>query len=217
MKLKLADSVSLTAILCLCVLTVWIYPDLPDRIPIHWGLAGSPDNFAAKVAGVAIFLLIPVVTFALIRFFPLIAPSGFRMQQSRHVVAIFAMAATLFVVAISAFALVNAGNRTFRMDAVMPLLIGSLLIVLGNYLGKLERNWIIGIRTPWSLASDEVWAGTHRFGRWVFIAAGLALLATPWMPWPPAGYMVAIIVLAAILSVAQSFVLYVKRYGLSGP
>lgn len=217
MKPKLADSISLTALLCLCVLAAWIYPDLPGQIPVHWGISGGADRFAGKAAGVALYLLMPAATFAIIRFFPLIAPAGFRMKQSRHVLAIVGMALTVMLVLIGAVALIYAGDRAFRMQSIVPLLIGALFIVLGNYMGKLERNWIIGIRTPWSLASDEVWAGTHRFGRWVFVTAGLMLLAAPWQPWSPIAYMIAIVIAAAIVSVAQSFVLYVKLYGLSGP
>lgn len=217
MRLRLVDSISLAAILCLCVLAAWLYADLPERIPVHWGPAGSPDSFANKLVGVAIFLVLPIATFAIIRFFPLIAPAGFRMEQSRHIVAVVNMAVAVMIVLISATALISAGDQVLRMHSVMPVLTGALFIVLGNYMGKLERNWIIGIRTPWSLASEEVWAGTHRFGRWIFVAAGLLLLATPWMPWPPIAYTLAIIVVTAIVTVAQSFVLYVRIHGISGP
>src|SRR5258708_28004997 len=48
-----------------------------------------------------------------------------------------------------------------------------LFIFIGNYLGKLRRNFWAGIRTPWTLASDVVWERTHRFGGWLFVIGGL--------------------------------------------
>jgi len=52
-----------------------------------------------------------------------------------------------------------------------------LLMFVGNYMGKIRKNFFIGIRTPWTLASDEVWAKTHRLGGWCMVAAGLAMAA----------------------------------------
>jgi len=49
---------------------------------------------------------------------------------------------------------------------------GLLLAIIGNYFGKLRRNPWIGIRTPWTLADDEVWARTHRFAGPIFVVGG---------------------------------------------
>ena len=46
---------------------------------------------------------------------------------------------------------------------------GVMLIVVGNILGKLRANYVIGIRTRWTLADPTVWDKTHRFtGRLMF-------------------------------------------------
>jgi uncharacterized membrane protein len=46
-------------------------------------------------------------------------------------------------------------------------------ILLGNLLAKVRRNFYIGIRTPWTLASERVWYATHRMGAKVIVATGL--------------------------------------------
>ena len=43
----------------------------------------------------------------------------------------------------------------------------------------MRKNFFIGIRTPWTLASDEVWARTHRLGGYLFVIAGVAMLVLP--------------------------------------
>jgi len=48
----------------------------------------------------------------------------------------------------------------------------------GQLHGKLRKNFFIGIKTPWTLASDAVWERAHRFGGWVFVAAGAAQART---------------------------------------
>ena len=53
---------------------------------------------------------------------------------------------------------------------------GILFIVIGNYLGKIRSNYMMGIRTPWTLSSDLAWDKTHRLGGKLFMLAGLLLL-----------------------------------------
>jgi uncharacterized membrane protein len=48
------------------------------------------------------------------------------------------------------------------------------LALLGNVLGRVRRNFYIGVRVPWTLASERVWNDTHRVAAWVFVACGLA-------------------------------------------
>ncbi len=60
----------------------------------------------------------------------------------------------------------------------MPIGVGALLIVLGNYMPKIKPNYFIGIRTPWTLESEAVWNKTHRLGGKVFIAMGMLSMLT---------------------------------------
>ena len=45
--------------------------------------------------------------------------------------------------------------------------------LLGNVIGKVRKNFYIGVRVPWTLASDRVWNDTHRLAAWVMVAAGV--------------------------------------------
>jgi uncharacterized membrane protein len=67
------------------------------------------------------------------------------------------------------------GHRV-DVDRAVNLGLGLLLIVIGNYLGKVTRNFFVGIRTPWTLASDEVWLRTHRLGGVLFVSGGAVIL-----------------------------------------
>jgi hypothetical protein len=66
------------------------------------------------------------------------------------------------------------------------VLVGALLVGVGSVMGRMRPNAVMGVRTPWTLASQAAWDASHRLGGWLFIAIG-ALLAlgglfgAPWL------------------------------------
>ena len=67
-----------------------------------------------------------------------------------------------------------AAGHKVNMTSALAVMVGILLIVIGNFMGKLRPNWMIGIRTPWTLSSKRSWDKTHRLGRWVMMFMGVA-------------------------------------------
>ena len=59
---------------------------------------------------------------------------------------------------------------------VVPVLVGGLLVVIGNLLGKIRPNWLVGVKTPWTLSSRLSWVKTHRMAGWTFVLLGLAFV-----------------------------------------
>lgn len=47
------------------------------------------------------------------------------------------------------------------------------VFVLGALLPHTERNWFMGIRTPWTISNDIVWNKTHKLGSRLFEIAAL--------------------------------------------
>jgi uncharacterized membrane protein len=62
------------------------------------------------------------------------------------------------------------------MATIFSLLIGFLFIAMGGMTPHIRRNTIMGIRLPWTLASEEVWNRTHEYGGRVFMAAGVLVV-----------------------------------------
>jgi uncharacterized membrane protein len=64
----------------------------------------------------------------------------------------------------------------------------ALFGLLGVAMRDVKRNGLVGVRTPWTLADDTVWAETHRVTAKLWLAAGtvgivLLLVGAPfWMP-----------------------------------
>jgi uncharacterized membrane protein len=82
-----------------------------------------------------------------------------------------------------------------------------LIVLLGNVMGKVRRNFYVGVRTPWTIANEQVWNATHRFAAKTFFAGGLlglvaVILRAPfWLP-------ITAILIAALAPVIYSLVFY---------
>lgn len=207
-----------TNLLCLIFIAItiavaaYLYPTLPEQIPTHWNIDGEVDGYTPKPWGVLILPLAAVFIFVVMKLIPVISPQGFRTDQFRGVVNIFTVTMVGFMSAVALLVLLAASGRDVHMNEMIFAGVGMLFIVLGNYLGKVRKNFFIGIRTPWTLASDEVWSRTHRLGGWIFVLIGLFMILNAFVRFP-VGWLIGSIVVVALVPIVYSFVLYRKVEG----
>ena len=93
---------------------------------------------------------------------------------------------------------------------VFSLVLGVLLIALGNVMPKARMNGLFGVRTSWSMSSDEVWRKSQRFGGFTAVAAGALLLANAMFLEGIANFLVFTVVTVAwsVASIAASYRYY---------
>lgn len=186
---------------------VWLYPQLPAQVPAHWDLQGHVTGSMPRFWGAAFPGLMILMLGILTPLLPLISPRQFAITPFAHVYGIVMLATQGAMLVIGLSALLSSAGYALPMPTTVLLAAGVLLMVLGNYMGKLRKNFFIGIRTPWTLASDAVWERTHRLGGWLFMLAGLAMVAgvlvgaPAWMP-------LITIVAAALIPCVYSFWIY---------
>lgn len=192
-------------ILGMFILAAVTWPWAPERIPVHWNIAGQVDRYGGKVEGL---LAIPLTTLGIY----LLMHALPRIDPGHKSYALFSGSYTTIRLAIVTFmaALYGVTHLILRgypidISTVVPLGVGALFVVLGNLMGKIRPNWFVGIRTPWTLSSKEAWVKTHRLGGWFFIVAGLGLMATsvlhmPWGSMACIGLLLASIVVAYVYS-----------------
>lgn len=215
MNTRLSHVICLGLIVMVFAFAAWIYPQLPDLVPSHWNSQGQVDGHMAKPWGV---FLMPTLTLGIYLMFlvlPLISPHGFRMEQFGPVVRLFQTVMVLFMSVVAVTALLAARGDDVPVSNIALGGTGMLFLVLGNYMGKVRKNFFIGIRTPWTLASDEVWARTHRLGGWLFSAGGLLLMLGSFGH-PDSSLILTVVIIVALIPVAYSFLLYRRLEGL-GP
>lgn len=212
MKRTTADILSLAMIAAALAVAAYLYPTLPEQIPTHWNAAGEVDGYTAKPWGVLILPGCAVLTWVLMKLVPIISPKGFRTDTFADVINVLQVALIGFFSTITMLVLLEANGVNTYINNFIVLAIGVLFLVLGNFMGKMRKNFFIGIRTPWTLASDEVWARTHRLGGWTFMLGGIAIIVGALGGMTP-GWMAAIIATVALIPVGYSFVAYQRIEG----
>ncbi|MDQ6830225.1 MAG: SdpI family protein [Gemmatimonadota bacterium] len=153
-----------------------VYSRLPAITPTHWNLNGQPDKYGSALALVASMPVVMVAIALLARLLPVIDPLRANYEKFLPTYRlVFAMVLTVLL-AIHLTVLALALGVAVPMDRVAPASIGLLFVLLGNVLPRARRNWMFGIRTPWTLSSDRVWERTHRMGGYVMTGAGVIML-----------------------------------------
>ena len=202
----------LTFIGIVLAIAAYLYPSLPEQIPTHWNLAGEVDDYMPKPWGVLILPLAAIFVFVVMKLIPVISPKGFRTDQFTGVLNIITVTLVGFMSAVALLVLIAATGRNVHMNEMIFAGVGILFIILGNYLGKVRKNFFLGIRTPWTLASDEVWNRTHRLGGWIFVLIGFFMFLNAFIRFPE-GFLIGSIVVVALVPVVYSFVLYRRVEG----
>lgn len=174
------------ALICLMfVLGVALWSSAPERIPVHWNLAGEVDRYGGRFEGLFSIPLVTLGVYVLLLFLPRVDPRRANYERFWGYYSVLRVCVTLFLILIQAPALLYVFGIEVDVAAMVPVLVGALFVVTGNVLGKARPNWFFGVRTPWTLSSKRSWIKTHRLGGWTFVALGLlwmlsAFVAPTW-------------------------------------
>ena len=209
---KLANLISLALIAVGIIVSAFAYPGLSAQVPTHWNAAGEVDGWSPRHIAVLIGPGTAALGWLVFWLIPRISPRGFRTDEFNHILSLIQVATVVFALGIGGLILLAGHGQPVAIERIVPVACGLLFMLLGNYMGKMRKNFFVGIRTPWTLASDEVWARTHRLGGYLFVAAGLVMIVSPFAGLGPLVIAVAI-VLAALVPIAYSFIAYQRLEG----
>ncbi len=196
---------ALTALVFL--ITVYAYPRLPDYVATHWNLHDQPNGYSPKWS---LFVLGPGVMcglMGLMAALPWLSPKNFEVDSFRRTY----LQIMLILVCLMAYlqlVILWAGlGHAMNVGRAVVGGVCLLFALLGNLMGKVRRNFYIGVRTPWALANERVWNATHRFAAKVFVVGGLVgllLTLAGVQGWPVFGVLLA----AAFVAVLYSLIFY---------
>jgi uncharacterized membrane protein len=159
------------------LLPVALYDRLPDPMPWMWNADGTATHWMPRTWGALLLPVAHLLIFLFLVLAPTVDPGALRNREAPRFY-------PFIVAVISSFLALTTGLLYAAALGTAPsvphTLLGSaglLVAVVGNYLGKVPRNYMVGIRTPWTLCNDYVWERTHRFAAPLFVCGGLSLLA----------------------------------------
>ena len=177
MKLLKDNVLGLGLTICAFLVIAAMYPQMPERVPTHWNLHGVADGFMPKPWGPFVLPLTMAGLLVLFAGLRLVSPKEAPVERFGRVYSIITGAVLAFLFVLTVVCGLAATGTAVNVTKVVMLAVGVLFLVMGNFMGKVTRNYFVGIRTPWTLANDEVWFRTHRLGGKVFVVAGLGIAA----------------------------------------
>ena len=213
MTRKTLAAASLGVIVIMIVVGTAVASSLPVgmQLPTHWGIDGQPDRFSSKWSALLTPALLTAGLAALFYFIPALESRRTGIERSKGLY--FATWAGLLLLGpVIQLAVISAAygwpveSTTFILGGL-----GLLFAVIGSQLGKSRSMYLIGIRTPWTLASEDVWIKTHRLGGKLMFGAGVAILLGAFLPLKTTWLAVAMMVLifaAVLIPVVYSYVLW---------
>ena len=190
------------------LVTTWLaYPILPSMVATHWDVHGKANGFSPKWM---LFLLGPgllAATTLLIWLLPWLSPKSFAVEEFRPTFLQIMLMTAALLAYIYAIILWTALGRAVNIGHALSGGICLFFLLLGNLMGKVRRNFFIGIRTPWTLANERVWYATHRFAAKTMVAGGLVgllITAAGFRSWPA----IAAALLGALIPAGYSLYFY---------
>lgn len=155
------------------IYSLFIYNQLPEQVPTHWDIEGKPDDFSSRFFGAFMMPLMNVGVYFLLLLLPKIDPRKRNYElfsgtyRALRILIHSMFTAFYFVTVHSAMT-----GETFS-PKIMIITIFLFLALMGNYMKNIKSNFFIGIKTPWTLDSKEVWKKTHELAGKIWFYTGL--------------------------------------------
>lgn len=200
------------------VAQVALHDRMPEQVPVHWGLDGQPDRWVSKNDVGQVYYLLPTIGFGVIALglfvLPWLSPKNFAVESFRRTYDyVFAVVAVMLCY--MQFIMLSAAMQGGPMpERALIAGIFVFLALIGNVLGKVKRNFWMGVRTPWTLADAQVWERTHRVAAYSLTGVGIIGAIAALLGVSPIVCFVALMV-AALWPVLYSLLLY-KRLERAG-
>lgn len=171
--------VSIAVVGVMLTASAWAWVQLPAdaQVPIHWGPDGTPDGYADKTVGLFLLPIIAAIVAIVLAVIPSIEPRRANLERSAKAYAVTWIGVMLLLGGLHLVAIAVTLGASLDLTRIVMFGTGALFVAIGNYLPKVRSNFLMGVRTPWTLSSDRSWALTHRLGGKLFVGLGVALAA----------------------------------------
>ena len=203
------NMLSIAALLAMTILSFYFYDELPNILPTQMGSDGEVLESIPKQLAVS---LLPGIFFAVvltINVLIAISPDKFTMPNSKQAMHVIIFGLGVLLLSVHYFLLFGNGDMVFFTE-FFSYGMALFLIITGNVMGKIERNFALGIKTPWAIDSEENWRATHRLAARLMVIAGIILLVcTPF--YRHIGITVPLSVAPLIIPAIYSFIYFQKH------
>ncbi len=188
---------------------VIFWDKLPANMTSHWGTNGTPDGISSKAFCVFGIPLIMLALHLFCIFFTALDKKN-KDQNQKMFRLIFYIVPVVAFYSLS-IVYMNAFGYTFELSKLTLILIGAMFVILGNFLPKCKQNTTLGIKLPWTITNEENWNETHRLGGKLWVASGIAMFLSVFLPTTVMiVVIISVILVAAIVPTVYSYCIYRK-------
>ena len=212
MKNKFTIIITSVIVLIPMLVGVAFWDALPEQVAIHWGASGEPDRWCAKAFAV---YAVPLIMLALhwACLFATRFDKKNRNQNPKMMNITYWLVPAVSWVA-NGMTYADALGKDIDVIRLLPIIMGALFLFIGNYLPKCTPNRTVGIRIKWTLADEENWNATHRFGGKVWFIGAIVILASSLLPAKiSVCVMIAATLAMALTPIIYSYCFYKKKKG----
>jgi len=198
------------------VYLLYIFPGLADRVPVHFGLNGTPDRYGSKyefLAAPFILMGMSMLVYLLMKFLPAIDPKKY-VKYGEPVFQKIGVGIVVLMAAINIGIMISATTGVFKADKLVLPIVGLFFAFMGNVMHTIKPNYFAGLRTPWTLEDNDTWRATHRLAGKLWFVGGLILTAIALLLPAKAGLItfMSIIFVMVIIPVIFSYVYYKNHH-----
>lgn len=189
----------------------YFYPSLPDRVPVHWNANGDINGYGSKLFGAFGLPLINLGMYLMFILLPNIDPKKKNYNNFMSTYQFLKYLLIIFFLGIQLMTLLIATGVVVNKPILVQIMISLLFILLGNVMGRLKPNYFVGIKTPWTLANEDVWKKTHRLAAPLWVIGGILNILLSFTGTNSNGIAFMIIVaVISIVPVGYSYFIYQK-------
>lgn len=168
----------LTSLIILLPLLVGLllWDVLPDSMATHWNASGEVDGWGSKVFVVFFLPLFLLGTHWFCIIVTAADPKSKDIDKKPLMLVLWICPFMSLLICSLVYAI--SLGVPLSVEILMPLLLGAMFLIIGNYLPKCKRNYTIGIKVSWALEDEENWNATHRFAGKLWVIGGAVIMAT---------------------------------------
>jgi uncharacterized membrane protein len=190
-------------------LAFYFYHLFPAFVPTHWDMMGNINGYSSARFAAFFLPCFSLGLYLLLTFIPLIDPERKRYRQFAESYSAIKLTIIGFLTTVYVLIGFNGMGYHVQFELIIPIMVGGLFIIIGRYLRDIKHNWFVGIRTPWTLSSEEVWNKTHKLASQLFVVGGVVMIILALIPAYEkfVSYLV-LIALMVIIPIIHSYFLY---------
>lgn len=190
-------------------LGIYFYPVLPLKVPSHWNIYGQVDGYSSRFFGAFGLPLLNAGLYVLFLLTPYLDPKKANYKLFEGSYRMIRILMHVFLTGLQIVILSVAMGYDLNVAVIVKLSISVIFILIGNVMGRFKHNYFVGIKTPWTLASEEVWRKTHRVAAPIWVIGGIiCAVMSLWNNGASAAVFFLMIVVLALVPIIYSFVLY---------